>query len=559
MDKEIKDYWKLIINQSGVFILVSLILMNTIMIMTEIAQPKFVQSIVDSGIIGKSINSLEKYTVILLGIIVLSKVSGFIYEYYCNKVKKNVVLNYKKQLLSLLQNVNGKYIEQLESGKLLKILDEDINRIESFGIDMFIEVVTNIIKALIVLFIMFKYNLVIVIPALFIQVIIFIINKIINKLIKNNINLTRNESGKEMVQNEQLISNLQAIILTNVFRYFLVKINKQQENVGDCIFRVDSLITFHKAILTFLNELQIVAVYFIGGILVYNDKMTLGEVLAFSQYITLLVAPCMFLVNANVSYQGLKVALVNIDEEIRNLTEHTIVPNSDLKIETIKKIEYRNIDFGYIEKRVLNKANLSIEGNGLYGIVGESGSGKTTLYSLLYRLWSPDKGEIYINDNQIDKFNLYDLRKRICIVCQNEFIFDDSIENNILIGNSVNKNEYLQKCDKLGITELLQIKNDMSVGENGIRLSGGQKERIAVARALLSEADVLILDEVTAALDRKTQGKVMDAIKEVAAEKIVIMIAHREEVLKNSNKIFRITNDHGIKEITYEELRNKRA
>lgn len=554
MQREIKKYLKVIFEKAGLCTFLVAIIINTMLVFVELVQPRLVQIIIDSGIIDKNIYILKQYTAVYLGIILISKIFEFIYEYLCNKTKIKVVLQYKKQIIDLLRDVDGSYIQKLETGKLIKILDEDISRIQSFGIDMFIEIATNTIKAGIVLILLLRYNYMILFPTILIQIIMFIANKGINKCIKERINNLRKISSEEMVQNEQLISNIQAIILTNIFDYFKEKIFIRQKQVGKSVFEVDNYIISHKMIITFLNEVQIVFVYFWGGILIYKSKMTLGELFAFIQYISLLVAPCMFLINANVSYQGLKVALENIEAEKDSLTKNRIKVSANKEIKSIKEIEYKNVNFSYASNLVLDRINIKIEEKGLYGLVGESGSGKTTLYTLLYRLWNPSNGVITINNKPIQDYRLNDLRNKICIVCQNEFIFDESIESNILAGRIIDEHEYKKKCKEIGIDKLIKLKADKSLGEKGIKLSGGQKEKIAITRALLSDADVIIFDEVTAALDEKSQNNVLDVIKEMSIQKIIIMIAHRREVLKDAKKIFKITRNANIEEISYEEI-----
>ena len=218
------------------------------------------------------------------------------------------------------------------------------------------------------------------------------------------------------------------------------------------------------------------------------------------------------------------------------------------KIKFKKNILLKNINFKYKNNFVLKNLNLRIKKNTFIVICGKSGSGKTTLANVLLGLLSPSKGNIFVDANKIDKNNLRNFQNILSYVPQNVFLFNGSIQENISMEN---KNENVDKKKLNNVIKLSKLnefiknlrgKYKSKIGEDGINISGGQKQRIGIARALYRSPDIIILDESTNSLDKKTENEIIKYLKKLSNTKTVILISHNTEAIKHCDEIYELKN-----------------
>jgi len=205
------------------------------------------------------------------------------------------------------------------------------------------------------------------------------------------------------------------------------------------------------------------------------------------------------------------------------------------------EIEFKNVTFSYDREPVLENVSFRIAPGEKIGIAGETGTGKSTIAGLLLRFYEPDEGEITIDGVDIKDIKLESLRKNIAYVSQDIFLFSDTIKENIRIGKRNATDEEIEAAAKVAGADRF-IRNlpdgyETEVGERGIRLSGGERQRIALARAVLKDAPIIILDEPTSHLDRKTEREIVESIEKISRDKTLIIIAHRLSTIKNADKI----------------------
>jgi len=222
--------------------------------------------------------------------------------------------------------------------------------------------------------------------------------------------------------------------------------------------------------------------------------------------------------------------------------------NTNLEKENMKfnigEIEFKNVFFSYqsnVTNSVLKNVSVRIDGKRMTALVGHSGSGKSTFLNLIPRIYDPIEGKITIDGQNIKMINLRSLRNKISIVDQNTTLFDDTVFNNIKYANPKATDEQIYNAAKLAMCESFVNKLDRGyetfIGENGTRLSGGEKQRLSIARAFLKNADIILLDEATSALDSETEQQIQIAINKLITNKTTIVIAHRLSTILNSNKI----------------------
>lgn len=305
-------------------------------------------------------------------------------------------------------------------------------------------------------------------------------------------------------------------------------------------------------------------IVFVGNYFISTGEMTAGDFTAFVTSVILLYQPIKTLGD---DISAVQLSLLAMDRVFTLLEDVPTICNdvSKPKVSTISKnIEYKGVSFSYDKSReILRDINLKINAGETVAFVGNSGGGKTTLVNLLPRFYDVTSGEILVDGVDIRKLELDSLRDQIAIVFQDNFLFDGTIEDNILLGNkNVTEHEIEQALQNACLTEFVNsLENGVKtqVGERGVLLSGGQKQRVAIARAFIKNAPVVILDEATSALDNKSESIVQQAIYNLMHDRTVLIIAHRLSTVKNANKIV-VVNYGEIVEIgTHNELVSKKG
>jgi len=309
-----------------------------------------------------------------------------------------------------------------------------------------------------------------------------------------------------------------------------------------------------------LTGIMIAALIFYAGKLIISDQLEINNFFSFLAAMMLAYQPVRSLATLNMSIQqGLSAAnrlLPVIDLKSK------IIENDNDKILDIKKgnIEFKNINFKYErgENSVLNSVNLFIEGGKMTSLVGHSGAGKSTILNLIPRLYQKTSGDILIDGQSIYSSTVRSLRKNISLVSQDTTLFDDTIRNNIAYANLDASEKDIQEAAKLSFAEdfikKLPKKYDTVIGENGIRLSGGEKQRLSIARAMLKKSQIILLDEATSSLDAETESKIQEAINLLTKNRTTLVIAHRLSTILNSDKIYVIDGGEVAADGNHENL-----
>jgi subfamily B ATP-binding cassette protein MsbA len=257
--------------------------------------------------------------------------------------------------------------------------------------------------------------------------------------------------------------------------------------------------------------------------------------------------------------QGLSAAsrILPIIDQKNNIQDKALSKNLEINN---AKIEFKNLDFSYDvdEGKTLNSINLEFLGGKMTSLVGHSGSGKSTILNLIPRFYDAQSGDILIDDQSIYESKIKSLRSEISMVSQETTLFDDTIKNNIKYANENATDEEISKVAKLSycdefITNLPDGFNTL-IGENGIRLSGGEKQRLSIARAMIKKSSIILLDEATSSLDSETEAKIQEALNILTKNKTTVVIAHRLSTILNSNNIYVIDSGRVIGQGKHEDL-----
>lgn len=262
------------------------------------------------------------------------------------------------------------------------------------------------------------------------------------------------------------------------------------------------------------------------------------------------------------NYNNVQMSLLAMERIFGQLERIPAIHNCEepIKLEEIKeKIEYKGVSFAYLRnKPVLKDINLLIKVGQTVAFVGNSGGGKTTLVNLLPRFYDVNSGSIQIDGIDIRQYDLNSLRDQIAVVFQDNFLFDGSIRDNILLGKENATEQEINYAIKSACLDefvsSLERGLDTQIGERGVLLSGGQKQRIAIARAFIKNAPIVILDEATSALDNKSEAVVQQAIDNLMKDRTVLIIAHRLSTVRNADRIVVVNYGEIVEEGTHDEL-----
>ena len=316
-------------------------------------------------------------------------------------------------------------------------------------------------------------------------------------------------------------------------------------------------------IMEVLTGIMIAILIFYSGNLIVKDELGIGNFFSFLAAMMLAYQPVRSLSTLNmVMNQGLSAAsriLPIIDQEntiknVENAKSISII-NSD--------IEFKDINFAYEmdEDQTLNSINLKFQGGMMTSLVGHSGSGKSTILNLIPRIYDAQSGDITIDNQSIYKCTLGSLRQQISMVSQETTLFDDTIKNNIKYANENVSDQEVYEVAKLSFCDEfinnLPKKFETLIGENGVRLSGGEKQRLSIARAMIKKSSIILLDEATSSLDAETEAKIQEALSILTKNKTTIVIAHRLSTILNSNNIYVINSGKVIDSGHHTELMSK--
>ena len=337
-------------------------------------------------------------------------------------------------------------------------------------------------------------------------------------------------------------------------RKFLEELKLKGQKIAEIMVRASP-------IMEFLTGIMIACLVYVAAILVANNELEVSKFFSFLAAMMLAYQPVRSLATINITIQqglaGAKRVLPVIDEKPEVRDKDNI---EDLEFKK-GDIDFENVNFNYSnEGIVLKSINLNFPGEKMTALVGLSGAGKSTILNLIPRFYNIQNGDIKIDQQSIYNHTLYSLRKGISLVSQDTTLFDDTVKNNITYANLDATEEEIKEAARHSFADefIQKLPNqyDTLIGENGVRLSGGEKQRLSIARAILKKSPIILLDEATSSLDSETESKIQKAINFLRKGRTTIVIAHRLSTILNSDKIYVIDRGQVIESGTHDILLN---
>ena len=463
-------------------------------------------------------------------------------------------------MISSLIKADTKLIDKKHSGKFISNLTYDVSHITNLLSDAILVFSKDSLTLIGLLIVMFYQNWKLSLISIIMIPLTSIVAKSLGKRMGKVVTEAQEKSG---FLNTYLIEIFKNHKLIKIFQKENHEINRADshiEKLKDKNKKIRLIYVRISPIMETFTGIMIAILIYYSGKLIFSGEIDINNFFSFLAAMMLAYQPVRSLATVNMAInQGLSAArriLPIIDQKNSIIEKHDatdlIVKNGTIKFE--------NVSFKYNseEKEVLKSINLELQGERMTALVGHSGSGKSTILNLIPRFYNILDGDIKIDNQSIYNTKIFSLRKNISIVSQDTTLFDDTIKNNIAYANLDASNEEIIEAAKLSYSEEfinnLPNKYETIIGEDGVRLSGGEKQRISIARALLKKSPIILLDEATSSLDSETEEKIQKAINILTKNRTTLVIAHRLTTILNSNKIYVIDNGLVDSSGNHEEL-----
>ena len=359
----------------------------------------------------------------------------------------------------------------------------------------------------------------------------------------------------------ELFKNHKLIKIFQQEKYENKRAEKFINDVKEKTVKIATVYVRSSPIMETLTGIMIAVLIFYSGKLVLKNEIDINNFFSFLAAMMLAYQPVRSLATLNITIsQGLSAAtrILPVIDEKSELQENK--NSAEIKVNT-GDVEFKNVSFKYEKERknnTLNSVNIKMLGGKMTSIVGHSGAGKSTILNLIPRFYDAISGDIEIDNQSIYNCTISSLRKNISLVSQDTTLFDDTIRNNIAYANLDASQKEIEEAAKYSFAsefiEKLPNKYETIIGENGTRLSGGEKQRLSIARAMLKKSQIILLDEATSSLDAETENKIQDAINFLTKDRTTIVIAHRLSTILNSDKIYVIDAGKVVDEGTHDQL-----
>ncbi len=464
-------------------------------------------------------------------------------------------------MLGNLISADTKLIDEKHTGKFISILTNDVAHITNLVSTAILSLFKDSLTLMGLLLVMFFQNWKLSLIAIIMIPLATFAAKSLGKRIGK---VATEQMLKAGVLNTYLIEIFKNHKLIKTFQqenYENKRAVKFINDVKEKSKKIATIFVRSSPIMETLTGIMIAILIFYSGKLVVNNEIDVNNFFSFLAAMMLAYQPVRSLATLNITIsQGLSGAarILPIIDEKSKLTENA----SDLEIKISKgDIEFKNVFFKYDNERskdTLNSVNLKILGGKMTSIVGHSGAGKSTILNLIPRFYDVSSGNIEIDNQSIYKSTINSLRKNISLVSQDTTLFDDTIRNNIAYANlDASQREIEEAAEHSYASEFIEKlpdKYETIIGENGTRLSGGEKQRLSIARAMLKKSQIILLDEATSSLDAETESKIQEAINFLTKNRTTVVIAHRLSTILSSDKIYVIDSGKVVGEGTHKEL-----
>ena len=520
--------------------------------------------LLDPAIKQLFINKEKKYLYLIPGLIVLAFAIKGSSLYLAKVIMINVSQEVRKDIqidmFSSLIRADTQLIDNKHSGKFITNLTNDVSMITNLVSTVILNLFKDSLTLIGLLSVMFYQNWKLSLIAIIMIPLASIAAKSLGKRIGK---VTTQQMDSAGTLNSYLIEIFKNHKLTKIFQketYEKIRANKYINRLKETSRKINVVFVRASPIMEFLTGLMIGFLIFYAAKLIAKNELEVSNFFSFLAAMMLAYQPVRSLATLNISIQqGLSGArrVLPVIDDVPTIRDKNEAKELNIKV---GQINFDDVKFKYSqsENKILNSVNLNIPGQKMTALVGHSGAGKSTILNLIPRFYDSNSGDIKIDNQSIYNSTINSVRKNISLVSQDTTLFDDTIKNNISYANlDATKNEIIEAAKYSYAEEFIEklpYKYDTIIGENGIRLSGGEKQRLSIARAILKKSPIILLDEATSSLDAETEDKIQKAISFLTKGRTTIVIAHRLSTILNSDKIYVIDKGDVVGEGNHENL-----
>ncbi|MZH45711.1 MAG: ABC transporter ATP-binding protein [Nitrospinae bacterium] len=477
-----------------------------------------------------------------------------------NQVEQNVVFDLRSDVYRALQKLSLNYFENRSTGELMSRANDDVNYVERIFIDGVEQVVTASLTLIGITIILFYMHWKLAIVALFPIPLLAYGAWIYTSKAHDQYHVVRKRAAKMNAKLQDSISGIRETLSFNRQLYETRQFEKRSRDYCDGTLEVMRLWAFYSPTMMFLGSLGTVLILLYGVGLVQAGDITVGSLVAFVGYLALFYTPINQLHSVNHMLQHALASGERLFEIIDTIPEvqeasEAILPSTNVR----GTIQFDRVNFSYIPgKPAVENIDFTISAGEKMALVGHTGSGKSTLVKLLMRFYDVQSGSILIDEHPIKHLKISYLREQIGLVSQDPFLFNGTVAENILYGNiEANRAQVISAAVSSHADPF--IKNlpdgyDTLVGERGVKLSGGEKHRIAIARTFLKNPPILVLDEATSSVDTETESHIKQALNTLMAGRTTLIIAHRLSTLEGADRVLVMKEGKLVEAGTHDSL-----
>ncbi len=528
----------------------------------ELASPLVIKYGVDNHLTTGELDGLGLVVFALIGVLLLGFWLRYLQMYLTQWIGQKVILNMRIRLFDHLQRLDLKFIDSRPLGWLMTRVTGDIGTLQemlSTGlVQVFGDLFTLVGIMILLLVLNWKLALVtfVVLPLIFWVVFAF------RSKVRVTFRIIREALAQVNGFMQEHITGIRTVQLFVREKATLKKFHELNINYRNAYIKAIRYYALFFPAITFLSSLAIALILIVGGTMINSNTLSWGALVAFLQYSERFFRPIRDLSD---KYNTMQAAMAAAERVFWLFDTESEINNSDspIALETTKgKIEFKSVCFEYNSgETVLKNVSFSVEPGQTVAIVGATGAGKSTMLNLLLRFWEAKSGEITIDGVDIKNISIKDLRKQFGLVQQDVFLFSGTIADNVTLGKAEFEGERLetalQQANAMSVIRSASEGLDSTVGERGAKLSGGQKQLLAISRALITNPTILLLDEATAAVDTETERRIQEALERLMADRTTLVVAHRLSTIRNADKIV-VLHRGEIREVgTHRELMEK--
>ena len=492
----------------------------------------------------------------------ISNVVSYIQSYYLVKTNSEIIYSLRQRMMNKAIQMPMASVDENQRGDVLSRLTNDLNILETALTSSFIEITTTLLTIIGTLIMMIVTNVLLTVAILAVVLLSSALIAIVIKFSQKYFTKQLYIQGSTIGQIEEIFSSQEVIRTLNYENRATDKFNDNVDEWYSQEWKSRFFSRLNTPITSMNSNLGYVAIAVLGSIFVLQGTMTIGRILSFFEFLKNFTEPIETITNIIPQIQAGMASAERIFEFLEMEEEENPSKKEVERFEN--EIIFDNISFAYSEdEKIIDNFSLSVKKGEKIAIIGETGAGKTTLMKLLTRLYDVDSGEIKIDGININKYDKHSLRSFMGMVLQEIWLFSDTIEENIRYGNlEATKDEIIAASKKANADKFIrQLPEgyDTLLNEEGDNISQGQRQLLTIARAIISNKEILILDEATSNVDTRTELLIQDALDKLMENKTSFVIAHRLSTIRNADKILVLGKGRVIEQGNHEELLAKKG